>query len=134
MLNTVICLCLVAWGGTASAATEDITLKSAPPVVVQTVPQAGTADVDPATTEIHVTFSKDMADGTWSWSQASESSFPQVDGKPRYLDDSRTCVLPVKLEPGKTYAMWLNSNKFQNFKDADGNPSVPYLLVFQTKK
>ena len=44
----------------------------------------------------------------------------------------RTCVLPVKLEPGKTYAIWLNSQKFGNFKDTDGRSAVPYLLVFRT--
>jgi hypothetical protein len=27
----------------------------------------------------------------------------------------------------------LNSQKFGNFKDAEGNTAVPYLLVFQTR-
>jgi RNA polymerase sigma-70 factor (ECF subfamily) len=39
----------------------------------------------------------------------------------------------VKLEPGKTYVSWLNSQKFGNFKDADGQSAVPYLLVFETR-
>ena len=57
------------------------------------------------------------------------------DGKPKYLADKRTCVLPVKLEPGKTYAIWVNSgDKFTNFKDAGGRTAVPYLLTFKTKK
>jgi len=43
-------------------------------------------------------------------------------------------VLPVKLEPGKTYAVWVNSEKFDNFKGADGRSAVPYLLVFKTRK
>jgi RNA polymerase sigma-70 factor (ECF subfamily) len=43
-------------------------------------------------------------------------------------------VLPVRLEPGKVYAIWLNSGKFTNFKDADGQSAVPYLLVFKTRK
>ena len=42
--------------------------------------------------------------------------------------------MKVKLEPGRTYAIWVNSEKFGNFKDADGRSAVPYLLVFQTKK
>ena len=113
---------------------EDITIATAPPVVVQTVPQAGSTDVDPKLAEIKVTFSKDMLDGSWSWSQVSEGTHPKVDGKPKYLKDKRTCVLPVKLEPGKTYALWINSEKFGNFKDAEGKSAVPYLLVFQTKK
>ena len=35
--------------------------------------------------------------------------------------------------PGKTYAIWLNSQKFRNFKDTAGRPAVPYLLVFRTR-
>jgi len=37
--------------------TEKISLESAPPVVVRTVPMAGGAGVDPALTEIRVTYS-----------------------------------------------------------------------------
>lgn len=118
----------------AAARADDVTLEAVPPVVVKTVPEAGTADVDPKLTEIKVTFSKDMQDGAWSWVTHSKDSFPKMDGKPRYLTDKRTCVLPVKLEPGKTYAVWLNSAKFGDFKDADGRSAVPYLLVFKTKK
>lgn len=117
----------------SGAAAQEITLESAPPVVVKTVPEAGTGDVDPATTEIKVTFSKEMQDGIWSWSTATQDSFPETTGKPSYADDKRTCVLPVKLQPGKTYAIWVNSQKFRNFKDAAGQSAVPYLLVFKTK-
>ncbi len=120
----------------ASPATraEDVTLEGARPVVVRTVPEAGTGDVDTKLTEILVTFSKPMHDHSWSWAQASKPSFPTVDGKPKYLSDKRTCVLPVKLEAGKTYAIWINSQKFGNFKDEEGHPALPYLLVFKTKK
>jgi RNA polymerase sigma-70 factor (ECF subfamily) len=122
-------------GGLASSAAlaDDVTLESVQPVVVKTVPEAGSANVDSKLTEIKVTFSKDMQDGSWSWSTLSKESFPKVAGKPKYLENKRTCVLPVKLEPGKTYAIWVNSEKFNQFKDADGRSAVPYLLVFKTK-
>jgi RNA polymerase sigma-70 factor (ECF subfamily) len=113
---------------------EDITVATTPPVVVKTVPQAGATEVDPDLKAIQVTFSKDMTDDSWSWIQLSDETFPKVDGKPKYEKDKRTCVLPVKLEPGKTYVIWLNSEKFDSFKDADGRASVPYLLMFETKK
>jgi RNA polymerase sigma-70 factor (ECF subfamily) len=119
--------CAVAWG-------EDVTLDSVPPVVVKTVPEAGASDVNPKLTEIKVTFSKEMQDGSWTWSTLSKESFPKVDGKPKYLADMRTCVLPVQLEPGKTYAIWVNSAKFGEFKDRDGRSAVPSLLVFKTRK
>lgn len=112
---------------------EEVTLESVPPVVVKTVPEAGTGDVDAATAEVRVTFSKEMRDGSWSWSTASKESFPETTGKPAYAEDKRTAVLPVKLRPGRTYAIWVNSEKFRNFKDANGRPAVPYLLVFKTK-
>ena len=116
------------------ARSADVTIESVPPVVVKTVPKAGTGDVDPKLTEIKVTFSKDMQDGSWSWSTLSKESFPRVTGKPKFLAKGRTCVLPVKLQPGKTYAIWINSAKFGNFKDTDGRSAVPYLLVFKTAK
>lgn len=115
-----------------TALADEVELESVPPVVVKTVPEAGSEEVDPGLTEIKVTFSKDMQPGSFSWSTLSKESFPTVDGQSAY-EDARTCVLPVKLEPGKTYAIWVNSDKFKNFKDADGRAAVPYLLVFRTK-
>jgi RNA polymerase sigma-70 factor (ECF subfamily) len=112
---------------------DEITLDSVPPVVVKTVPQAGAGDVDPKSTEIKVTFSKEMADGSWSWVTVSKENYPKTEGNPKYLDEKRTCVLPVKLEPGKTYAIWINHENYTNFRDAAGKPAVPYLLVFKTK-
>jgi hypothetical protein len=111
-----------------------VSLATAPPVVVHSVPEAGRDDIDSSLTEIKVTYSKDMKDHTWSWSTWGQDTFPETTGKPHYLDDKRTCVLPVKLKPGKMYAIWLNSNNFANFKDASGNSAVPYLLVFKTKQ
>jgi RNA polymerase sigma-70 factor (ECF subfamily) len=113
---------------------EGVSVRTLPPVVVRTVPAAGETAVSAKDTkEIRVTFSKKMTDGSWSWSQLSAETFPTVAGKVRYEKDGRTCVLPVKLKPGKTYAIWVNSERFDNFKDADGRPAVPYLLAFQTK-
>ena len=131
---TVILIALAGGLIGAAARADDVTLESVPPVVVKTVPESGAGDVDPKMAELRVTFSKDMQDGSWSWSTLSKESFPKMDGKPKYLADKRTCLLPVKLEPGKTYAIWVNSEKFGNFKDAGRQSAVPYLLVFKTKK
>src|SRR5262249_23302336 len=108
----LILVALVSGLAAAVARAGDVALESVPPVVVKTVPEAGTGNVDPKLAEIQVTFSKEMQDGTWSWSTLSQESFPKVEGKPKYLADKRTCVLPVKLEPGKTYAIWVNSDGF----------------------
>jgi len=128
-------LITVAAAVAAAAEDENVTVKSMPPSVVKTVPQAGDTAVDPATKEIRVTFSKDMlTDRMWAVVQTSKTTFPTIDGKIHYLDDKRTCVVPVKLEPGKTYVLWFNQGRFNSFRDTDNNPAVPYLLVFQTKK
>jgi RNA polymerase sigma-70 factor (ECF subfamily) len=103
------------------------------PVVVKTVPEAGTKDVAPGEIEIKVTFSKDMMDQSWSWSSAWKDSDATIIGKPHYDTDHRTCILKVKLEPNKTYGYWINSQNFHGFQDAQGHSAVPYLLVFQTK-
>jgi RNA polymerase sigma-70 factor (ECF subfamily) len=82
----------------AALRADEVSLESVPPVVVKTVPKAGADEVDAKLTEIKVTFSKEMEDRSWSWSGLSKESYPKVDGKPKYLADKRTCVLPVKLE------------------------------------
>jgi RNA polymerase sigma-70 factor (ECF subfamily) len=117
----------------ASARIVD-TFASVPPVVIKTIPESGSAEVDPDLTEIQVTFSKPMKDGNWSWVKCNEENFPEKTGEIHYLPDGRTCVVPVKLKPGKLYATWLNRDEFQDFQDVDGRPGVPYLLIFETKK
>lgn len=116
-------------------AENQITVKSMPPVVVKTFPQAGDTAVDPSIKQISVTFSKEMiTKEMWSWVMASKDSFPVITGQVKYLADKRTCVAPVSLEAGKTYAIWFNSQNHNAFRDTDNNPAVPYLLVFQTKQ
>jgi RNA polymerase sigma-70 factor (ECF subfamily) len=130
--TTLLCLSAALACAGQSGPTAQVSLESAPPVMVKTVPVAGATNIDPGLTEIRVTYSKAMQDGSWSWSTWGEENFPETTGKPRYLADGRTCVLPVKLQAGKFYATWLNSDKFHNFKDANGRPAVPYLLTFFT--
>jgi RNA polymerase sigma-70 factor (ECF subfamily) len=129
-LSLALATALAAFGLSAFAA--DVTLESAPPVVVKTIPTAGAKNVNPNVTELRVTFSKRMQDGSWSWSTWSEESYPETTGQPRYLEDERTCALPVRLQPKKFYAIWVNSDRFTNFKDLKGQPAVPYLLTFTT--
>lgn len=74
-----------------------------------------------------------MTDQSWSWSTAWENSTPEFLGQPRYEGDGRTCAAKVRLEAGHTYAFWLNSEKFLNFRDSENRPAIPYLLIFQTK-
>ncbi len=131
--RAILATALVVATLTGTARAQEVSVESLPPSVIKTVPTCGDAKVPATTTQIKVTFSKDMMEGSWSFTQISGDSFPEIVGQPEYLADKRTCVLTVKLKPKKTYVLWLNSQKFQNFKDASGNSAVPYLLVFQTK-
>lgn len=131
MLLSVTMLIASATMGTG----QDVTLETAAPVVVKTVPEAGTDGVDASLTEIKVTFSKRMTEKSWSWARISPTSFPAMPegASPRFESDGKTAVLPVKLEKGRTYAMWVNTSQLVNFKDLNGLPAVPYLLVFKTR-
>jgi RNA polymerase sigma-70 factor (ECF subfamily) len=115
---------------------QEATVESLPPSVVKTVPQCGDTEVSTTTKEIKVTFSKDMmTEQMWSWGMQSPDTFPEITDQKgiKYLADNRTCVLPVRLEPGKTYVIWINTQKNNAFRDTKGNPAIPYLLVFETK-
>lgn len=134
---TPLLLGLLIVGHTGSVlAADEVSVETTPPVVVETFPKAGDTKVDPTISEIRVTYSKDMmTDNMWSWVIHTESSFPEIAGQARYLADGRTNVLPVKLYPGRKYAIWFNSQNYKHsaFRDRANNPAVPYLLVFETR-
>ena len=116
------------------AAAETVDVETFPPVVVETFPISGTQNVDPSIQEVRVTFSKEMlTEEMWSFVYALPAEFPKIAGEVRYLPDKRTCVLPVSLEPGKTYGIWINSKEHNAFRDTEQNSAVPYLLVFETR-
>jgi hypothetical protein len=103
------------------------------PNVVETYPASGSIDVDASTREITVTFDEPMKDGSWSWVYVDKNKFPVMTGPPYYKPGHLINVLPVKLESNKTYEVWINSEKFKNFKDRVGNSAIPFRLVFTTK-
>ena len=109
-------------------------LDSFPPVVVRTYPAPGEQGVDPRLSEVRVTFNKDMlTHDMWSFVYARPAMFPKIAGEIHYLADGRTCVLPVSLEPGTTYGIWINSQEHTAFRDTHHNRAVPFLLVFKTR-
>lgn len=103
------------------------------PKVIATSPANGATDVDPSLSKIAVTFNRPMLDKSWSWSDEEKDLFPQVTGEPSYIENGTTCVLPVALEPGKRYVVWINTTKFKNFKDRNGVAAEPYRIEFKTR-
>jgi hypothetical protein len=136
-IGTITAATLIALAALAQSAGQ-YSVKGSRPVVIKTVPTAGATDVDPNLKEITVTFSKDMIDHNWSVCQSTPpENFPEDSGtgeKMHYMADKRTCVMPVKLQPGRTYVLWFNRGNYMGFKDASGKSSWPYELVFETKQ
>jgi len=124
-----ILLIIILVSSPLSCAEKDTTA----PRVVTTSPPNGSLNVDPDLKEISVTFNEEMRDGNWSWAYTVKSRFPDIIGTPFYSDNSTKNRLPVKLESNKDYEIWINSEKFRNFKDKSGNPAIPFRLVFKTK-
>lgn len=116
---------------TSSVASQKSEINS--PKVIATTPTNGAIEVDPFLSKITVTFDKPMRDNSWSWSKENARLFPKVTGEPTYVNNETTCVLPVALEEGKRYTVWINKDNFQNFKDTNGVPVEPYKFEFKTK-
>jgi beta-lactamase regulating signal transducer with metallopeptidase domain len=102
------------------------------PQIVATSPAVGATDVDASTSEITVTFDRDMAEG-FSWTGGGPDYPPIPEGARPSWRDRRTCVLPVKLEPGKYYRVGINSTSFQNFRSAEGVAAQPGAIYFTTR-
>lgn len=100
-----------------------------PPMIVETVPAIGAADVDPGLTEIRVTFDQDMATG-FSWTGGGPYA-PQATSSARW-ETPRTCVRPVSLQPGHFYIIGINSRSHQNFRSVAGVPTPPQVIYFCT--
>ena len=104
------------------------------PRVVTTMPQNRSVDIDPSLNKISVTFNEEMMDNSWSWSMENQDTFPKTTGSPYYVDGNTRNILPVQLQPGKEYVIWVNTSNNKNFKDKNGNPAAPFKFTFKTKK
>lgn len=102
------------------------------PKLVSIEPASGSSDVDPALATLTLHFDRAMLDQGWSF-VGSKSDTPEISGKPSYDAERRVLTVPVKLRAGAKYRFSLNSDKFQGFKSADGNPLAPVEVEFATR-
>jgi hypothetical protein len=105
---------------------------SSPPVVVKLDPPNGATDVDPQRTLLRATFDRAM-EGSWAWVTEGRDNFPEMAGQGYFESDGRTAALPVKLAPGRSYVVWLNSEEHQLFRDLSGTPARPLRWTFTTR-
>ncbi len=103
------------------------------PMVMRTTPPTLANEVPASLKKITVTFDQPMMDGSWSWTQRDEESFPKLAGQPSYDSLRKSCSLPVELEPGKVYWVGVNSSQHLTFQTADGVPAKPYVILFATQ-
>ncbi|MHC4659688.1 MAG: C10 family peptidase [Planctomycetota bacterium] len=121
------------------------------PKVVRTVPVAFANDVSPALNKITFTFDTRMKDGTWSWTEFDEGSYPEMLGDPFFDRSRRTCTRRVKLRPATAYIVGVNYDPFEDtnaredlsrfaraamtagFMSTSGKKAWPYALVFATE-
>ena len=116
-------------GSTAIAALA--THRTGAPQVVAFEPANGAAGVDPALAELKATFDRPMSEG-WSWVTEGADSFPETTGEARLSPDGRAAILPVRLAPGRSYVIWLNSQQYRFFRDRAGVELAPVRWVFST--
>jgi beta-lactamase regulating signal transducer with metallopeptidase domain len=114
-------------------ASEEVRNRVRVPHVVDLKPAIGAKDLDPATSELRVTFDVPMAKGM-SWT-GSGRDFPKSppDSHAEWSSDGKTCTLPVVLEPGHSYRLGLNSVNHNNFQSEPGVPLEPVIYQFQTR-
>jgi hypothetical protein len=102
-------------------------LKDRMPQVVSASPADGAKEIDAGTGEIRVTYSRPVrlvrAKGVY-W----QSRPPLETGLVSILEDGKTAVFSVKLEPGKTYRFTLHAAA-----TAEGYAPIPKVLTFATK-
>jgi len=103
------------------------------PKVVALSPENGATNVDPALTTIVITFDRAMKDKSWSV-VGSKADVPAISGTPRYDGACKQLTLTVKLEPGRSYRIGLNSARNQGFVSADGCVLEPVLYTFTTRQ
>ena len=103
---------------------------SSAPKVVATYPADG-AKVPPSIAELRVSYDHRMM-ASWSFATRGEKAFPEVLGSPSLSPDHITISLPIRLEPNRTYVVWLNTERYKNFKSEDGEAAEPYRLTFHT--
>ena len=103
-----------------------------PPRIIATSPRIAETEVNPATTEITVTFDRDMQEG-FSWTGGGPEFPASPNGQKAQWRDKRTCVLPVQLQVGHYYRVGINSTSFQNFRSAEGVAAKPSAIYFTTQ-
>jgi hypothetical protein len=100
------------------------------PRVIRTVPTAGETGVSPAQGQLIVEFSEPMDTQTTAWIPLTRL---QTLGEPPVWETPTRCRLAVKLAPGESHQLALNSEQIVGFRAVDGRPAAPFRWTFETR-
>ena len=115
-------------------AKKELTDKVRVPKVAKFEPANDADSVDPATTQIRITFDIPMGAGM-SWVGSGPEFPPPTKGqKATWSSDKLTCTLPVSLEPNHKYVIGVNSLDHNNFQSESGVQVTPVSYTFKTGK
>jgi hypothetical protein len=111
----------------ASAPTVDVDA----PRPLKLDPPNGATDVDPARTTIAVTYDRPMDRDGWAYVVESPATAPDI-GESAWDFGATINTAQVKLQPGRSYVVWLNSATYAYFRDLQGRTAVPVRWTFST--
>ena len=102
-------------------------------LVIRTNPANNSVNIDPNLSAVEIVFNQDINQQSWSFVEVPGSAVPEITGNPSF-PDSRTCILPVRLQAGQTYRLGINSATHTGFVSAadSGLTAEPYTLLFST--
>lgn len=106
--------------------------KAHAPTIVEMTPANGAADVAADRTTLVIRFDRRMETTTWSF-VGGKADVPEIVGRPAFDAAGTTLTATVRLVPGRQYHFWLNSERFQGFRAADGTPLEPVEVRFAVR-
>jgi len=101
------------------------------PKVISMTPPNGAVDVDPGLRALVIRFDRPMTVGSFSI-VGGGPNFPEITRQAAYDSAGRVLTVPVKLKPNQQYELWLNSDRFTNFRSRDGVVLDPIHVTFRT--
>jgi len=116
---------------TIGYAANSVTSPSAPQVVATQPANGAIVPAGPVT--ISVTYDRPLRAGSYSFVQVSPSTHPDCSRIPSLSADRRTYSLSCRVAPGRSYELWFNRGRFQNFVGENGVSASPYQLRFRAR-
>jgi hypothetical protein len=90
------------------------------PQITRLVPAQGEMSVDAALSALEIEFDRPMQPGISIFGEV-----PEVTGKPTWNAEFTVLRIPVRMSPGRTYVMQLNTDADGDFVSKDGEALVP---------